>query len=73
VAENARRLIGGAASPKDILQSIARNLSRIVGDQASLKGDASHWLCALEYGYLRYRLDDAHAAAEAALIEACRR
>jgi hypothetical protein len=38
-----------------------------------LKGDATHWLTDPEYAVLRHRLEAAHAAAEAALVEARRR
>jgi hypothetical protein len=38
-----------------------------------LKGDAAHWLTEQEYAALRHRLEGAHAAAEAALVEAGRR
>jgi hypothetical protein len=63
----------GTQSPKDVSHTITRDLSRIVGDQASLKRYATHWCSAPEYGYLRYRLENAHAAAEVALVEAYRR
>ena len=45
----------------------------MVGELAALKGDATHWLTDPEYAVLRYRLEAAHAAAEAALVEARRR
>jgi hypothetical protein len=38
-----------------------------------LKGDATHWLTGPEYATLKHRLEDAHAAIEAALIGARRR
>jgi hypothetical protein len=38
-----------------------------------LKADTIHWLTDLEYEVLRHRLEAAHAAAEAALVEARRR
>ena len=38
-----------------------------------MKGDANHWLTDPEYAALRQRLETAHAAAEAALVEARRR
>ena len=40
---------------------------------AELKGDADHWLTDPEYAALRHRLEAAHEAAEAALVEATRR
>jgi hypothetical protein len=38
-----------------------------------LKADATHWLTDPEYEVLPYRLEAAHAAVEAALVEARRR
>jgi hypothetical protein len=38
-----------------------------------LKGDATHWLTGPEYATLRHPLEAAHAATEAALVEARRR
>ena len=38
-----------------------------------MKSDATHWLTDLEYEVLRYRLETAQAAAEAALVKAGRR
>ena len=40
---------------------------------AELKDDANHWLTDPEYAALSVRLDAAHEAAEAALVEARRR
>jgi hypothetical protein len=40
---------------------------------AELKDDATQWLTETEYTTLRHRLEAAHAAAEAALVEARRR
>jgi hypothetical protein len=37
-----------------------------------LKGDATHWLTDPAYAALRHRLEAAHAAVEAALVEASR-
>ena len=34
-----------------------------------MKGDATHWLIDPEYAALRHRLESAHAAAKAALVE----
>jgi hypothetical protein len=52
---------------------MARDLSALVGELADLKGDATHWLTDPEYVALRHCLEDAHAAVEAALVEARRR
>ena len=35
-----------------------------------MKGDTAHWLEGPEYAVLKHRLEDAHAAVEATLIEA---
>jgi hypothetical protein len=45
----------------------------MVGELAALKGDAQQWLEGPEYEALRLRLEAAHAATEAALVEARRR
>ncbi len=63
----------GPQDPKDVTQAIARDLTGLVGELAALKGDATHWLEGQEYEALRQRLEVAHAAAEAALVEARRR
>ena len=63
----------GSQDPKDVTRDVARDLSGVVGDLASLKGDTTHWLTDPEYATLRLRLEAAHAAAEAALVEARRR
>ncbi len=59
--------------PKDAARDTARDISALVGELAALKGDAAHSLTGSEYEVLRYRLESAHAAAEAALVEARRR
>jgi hypothetical protein len=61
----------GPQDPKDVSRDIARDLSALVKELAALKGDANHWLTGPEYGPLR--LENAHATAEAALVEARRR
>jgi hypothetical protein len=65
--------VGPQEEPKDVTRDVARDLSVLTGELATLKGDAAHWLNDPEYAILRHRLEDAHAAAEAALIEARRR
>jgi hypothetical protein len=45
----------------------------MVGELAALKGDAIQWLEGPEYEAPRLRLEAAHAATEAALVEARRR
>ena len=59
--------------PKDVTKDTVRDLSALVGELAALKGDATHWLTDPEYVALRHRLEAAHAAVEAALVEARRR
>jgi hypothetical protein len=63
----------GPQDPKDVARDTARDLSALVGELAALKVDATHWLTDPEYAALRHRLEAAHAAAEAALVEARRR
>jgi hypothetical protein len=63
----------GPQDPRDVTQAIARDLTGMVGEFASLKGDANQWLEGPEYESLRHRLEMAHAAAEAAVVEARRR
>jgi hypothetical protein len=54
----------GPQDPKDVSRDVARDLSGLVGELASVKGDATHWLTDPEYAALRHRLENAHAAAE---------
>jgi hypothetical protein len=63
----------GPQNPKDVTRDIARDLSGLAGELAAPKADATHWLTNPEYAALRHRLEGAHAAAEAALVEARRR
>jgi hypothetical protein len=63
----------GPQDPKAVARDTARDLSGLAGELAALKGDATHWLEGPEYATLKHRLEDAHAAVEAALIEARRR
>ena len=58
----------GLQGPKDVIRYTARGLSGLVGELATLKADTHHWLTGAEYAALRHRLEDAHAAAEAALV-----
>ena len=59
--------------PKDVTRDTARDLSGLPGELAALKADVHYWLTDPEYAALRHRLEAAHAAAEAALVEARRR
>ena len=63
----------GPQYPKDVTRDTARDLTGIAGELTALKADATHWLTDPEYAVLRHRLEGAHAAVEAALIEARRR
>jgi hypothetical protein len=56
-----------------VTRDMARDLTELVGEIAALKGDANHGLEGPEYATLKHRLGNAHAAVEAALIEARRR
>jgi hypothetical protein len=63
----------GPPDPKEILSNTARDLAQLAGALNRTKADANHWLEGSEYAALRHRLEAAHAAVEAALIEARRR
>ena len=63
----------GPQDPKDVTRDTARDLSGLAGELAALKADAHHWLTSPEFAVLHLRLENAHAAVEAALIEARRR
>jgi hypothetical protein len=63
----------GPQDPKDITRDTARDHSGLAGELAALNADAHHWLEGPEYATLKHRLENAHAAVEAALIEARRR
>ena len=63
----------GPQDPTDVTRVIARDLTGMVGEIAALKTDARHWLTDPEHADLHLRLANAHAAVEAALIEARRR
>jgi len=63
----------GPQDPKDVTRDTARDLSGLPGELAALKADPHYWLTDPEYAALRHRLEAAHAAVEAALVEARRR
>ena len=63
----------GPQDPKDVTRDTARDLSALVGELAALKRGATHWLTDPEYAALKHRLEAAHAAVEAAIVEARRR
>ena len=58
---------------RDASQDLARNLADIAAQLASLKGEANAYLSDPNYNALRLRLENAHAAVEAAAVEARRR
>jgi hypothetical protein len=57
----------------DAAKDVARGLSEAASHLASLKGEAMSWLRDPNYAHPRLRLENAHAAAEAAAVEARRR
>ena len=63
----------GPQDPKDVTRNMARDLTGLAGELAALEADARHWLTNPEYASLHLRLENAHAAVEAALVEARRR
>jgi len=63
----------GPPDPKDVARNMADDLTQLASDLQRTKADAGHWLKGPEYATLLHRLEDAHAAVEAALIEARRR
>ena len=64
----------GPQDSKDVTRDLARDLSGMAGELVALKGDAAHRLREQpEYAVLLLRLENAHAAVEAALIEARRK
>jgi hypothetical protein len=65
--------MGKPRNHKDAALEIARDLADIAGQLASLKGEANSWLRDPDYDTLKLRLEVAHAAAEAAAVEARRR
>ena len=63
----------GPPDPKEVATNAVRDLAQLAADLNRTKADAAHWLDGPEYASLRHRLENAHAALEAALIEARRR
>ena len=58
---------------RDGTQDLARDLAEIAAHIGQLKGDANAYLTDPNYSTLRLRLENAHAAVEAAAVEARRR
>jgi hypothetical protein len=65
--------MGKPCDHKNAAQDLARDLADIAGQLASLNGEANSWLRDPNYDTLKLRLEAAHAAAEAAAVEARRR
>jgi len=65
--------MGKPRDDKDVAKDLARDLADISGQLASLKGEANTLLRDSNYGTLKLRLESAHAAVEAAAVEARRR
>ena len=63
----------GPQDPKDVTRDIARDLTGMAGELTALKADARQWLTDPVHADLHLRLENAHAAVEAALVEARRR
>jgi hypothetical protein len=57
----------------DAVKDIARDLADIAAQISSFKGEANAYLTDPNYNTLRLRLEHAHAAVEAAMVEARRR
>jgi hypothetical protein len=57
----------------DAVRDIARDLADIAHQIATFKGEANAYLSDQNYNPLRLRLENAHAAVEAAAVEARRR
>ncbi len=65
--------MGKPQDDKDPAKNFAGDLADIAGQLASLKGEANSWLRDSNYVTLKLRLESAHAAVEAATVEARRR
>src|SRR5215218_6873382 len=65
--------VDGATRPEGRNQGHSPRPLRPSGELAALKADAYHWLTDPEYAVLKHCLEYAHAALEAALVEARRR
>jgi hypothetical protein len=57
----------------DAVKDIARDLAEVAAQIATFKGEANTYLSEPTYNALRHRLEIAHAAVEAAAVEARRR
>jgi len=57
----------------DAAQDLARDLADVAAQISAFKGEANAYLSDPNYNALRLRLENAHAAVEAAAVEARRR
>jgi hypothetical protein len=57
----------------DVVQDLARDLAEVAHQISSFKGEANAYLSDPNYDALRLRLEIAHAAVEAATVEARKR
>jgi hypothetical protein len=57
----------------DAVRDIARDLAEVAAQISTFKGEANAYLGDPSYDALRHRLETAHAAVEAATVEARRR
>jgi hypothetical protein len=57
----------------DAVRDIARDLADVSAQISTFKGEANAWLSDPTHNALRLRLENAHAAVEAAAVEARRR
>jgi hypothetical protein len=64
--------VGKPRDDTDTAQDLARELAELAAQLASMKGEANVWLSDESSGALRHRLEDAHAAVEAAAVGARR-
>jgi hypothetical protein len=62
-----------ARDDTDAVKGIARDLADVAAQIATFKGEANAYLSDPTYNALRLRLEIAHAAVEAATVEARRR
>ena len=53
MAQHLQRALDGTARPEGRSRDVARDLSGLGGELASLQGDATHWLTDPEYAALR--------------------
>jgi hypothetical protein len=65
--------MGRPRDAKEVVQDLARELADLAAQLGSLKGEANAWHSEESYDALGHRLEDAHAAVEAAAVEARRR